>query len=68
MDDSGNGVRAAVAADRRCVVAYNPYTRNDDLSGATLITSGLDDPEFLYWFQDRLQHRPQQRRMNGQEN
>lgn len=33
VEDSGNGVRAAVAADLRCVVAHNQYTRNDDLSG-----------------------------------
>lgn len=57
VEDSANGVRAAVAADLRCVVAYNPYTRNDDLSGATLITSGLHDPAFIDWFHDRLPRR-----------
>lgn len=50
VEDSANGVRAAVAAGLRCVAAYNPYTRDDDLSGATLVTGGLDDPALVAWF------------------
>ena len=53
VEDSGNGVRAAVGAGLRCVAAYNDYTRTDDLSGATLVTGGLDAPELVAWFRDR---------------
>jgi HAD superfamily hydrolase (TIGR01509 family) len=54
VEDSGNGVRAAVAAGLRCVVAHNPYTRDDDHTGATLVTEGLNDPAFVAWFHRRL--------------
>jgi HAD superfamily hydrolase (TIGR01509 family) len=54
VEDSANGVRAAVAAGLRCLVAHNPYTRDDDLSGATLVADGLDDPALVGWFRDRL--------------
>ncbi len=50
VEDSGNGVKAAVGAGLRCVAAYNPYTRDDDLSGATLVVGGLDDPALVTWF------------------
>jgi HAD superfamily hydrolase (TIGR01509 family) len=50
VEDSANGVNAAVAAGLRCVAAYNSYTRDDDLSGATLVTGGLDDPALVAWF------------------
>lgn len=50
VEDSANGVNAAVAAGLRCVAAYNSYTRDDDLSGATLVTGGLDDPALVGWF------------------
>jgi beta-phosphoglucomutase-like phosphatase (HAD superfamily) len=49
VEDSANGVRAAVAAGLRCLAAYNPYTRDDDLSGASLVTGGLDDPRLAAW-------------------
>ena len=54
VEDSGNGVRAAVAAGLRCLAASNLYTRDDDLSGATLITDGLDNPAFVAWFHQRI--------------
>ena len=54
VEDSANGVQAAVAAGLRCVAAHNPYTRDDDLSAATLVTSGLDDPAFVAWFRQRI--------------
>lgn len=50
VEDSANGVRAAVAAGLRCLAAYNPYTRDDDLTGASLLTDGLDDPRLVAWF------------------
>jgi HAD superfamily hydrolase (TIGR01509 family) len=58
VEDSANGVKAAVAAGLRCVAAHNPYTRHDDLSGATLIGDGLDDPALVTWFHRRLPRRP----------
>ncbi len=54
VEDSANGVRAAVGAGLRCVAAYNDYTRADDLAGATLVTGGMDTPELVAWFRDRL--------------
>lgn len=54
VEDSANGVQAAVAAGLRCLAAHNPYTRNDDLSGATLVADGLTDPALVGWFHDRL--------------
>ena len=50
VEDSANGVRAAVAAGLRCVAAHNDYTRDDDLSGAALVAGGLDDPALVAWF------------------
>ncbi len=57
VEDSANGVRAAVGAGLRCVAAYNDYTRADDLAGATLVTGGLDAPELIAWFRDRMPER-----------
>ena len=54
VEDSANGVRAAVGADLTCVAARNPYTRDDDLSGATLVADGLDDPALVTWFRTIL--------------
>jgi beta-phosphoglucomutase-like phosphatase (HAD superfamily) len=54
VEDSANGVNAAVAAGLRCVAAYNSYTRDDDLSGATLVAGGLDDPALVAWFRRHL--------------
>ena len=50
VEDSQNGVRAAVAAGLRVVAAHNEYTRDDDLSGAALVTDGFEDPELVAWF------------------
>lgn len=54
VEDSANGVRAAVAAGLRCLAAYNTYTRGDDLSAATLVADGLDDPKLVAWFHRRI--------------
>lgn len=54
VEDSANGVRAAVGAGLRCVAAYNDYTRDDDLAGATLVSGGLDAPELVDWFRARM--------------
>lgn len=54
VEDSANGVLAATAARLRCVAAQNAYTRSHDLSAATLVADGLDDPELVSWFDTRL--------------
>ncbi len=53
VEDSANGVRAALGAGLPCVVTTNDYTRDHDLAGAEIITSGLDDPALLAWFDRR---------------
>lgn len=54
VEDSANGVRAAVAAGLRCVVTTNTYTSDDDLSGAELVVGGADDPTLTAWFRERI--------------
>jgi HAD superfamily hydrolase (TIGR01509 family) len=54
VEDSANGVKAAVAAGLRCLAAYNEYTRSGDLSGTDLVAAGLDDPAFVAWFHQRM--------------
>ncbi|GAB6984917.1 HAD-IA family hydrolase [Nocardioides pyridinolyticus] len=50
VEDSANGVRAAVGAGLRCVAAYNDYTRDDDLSSAVLVADGFTDPALVALF------------------
>lgn len=57
VEDSANGVNAAVDAGLRCVVAHNHYTSDHDFSRATLVADGLTDPALVAWFHDRLPHR-----------
>jgi HAD superfamily hydrolase (TIGR01509 family) len=46
VEDSDNGVRAALAADLRSVlVTVSPYTRNQDFTGAALVVDELGDGE-----------------------
>ncbi len=54
VEDSGNGVRAAVAAGLPCVAVTNDYTRDDDLGGAALVTDTFADPRLRSWFAARL--------------
>jgi HAD superfamily hydrolase (TIGR01509 family) len=44
IEDSANGVRAAVAAQLRCVAVINGYTRDQDLSGAVAVLDELARP------------------------
>lgn len=44
IEDSGNGVRAAVAAGLRVVVTVSAYTVDEDFSGASLVVDSLGDP------------------------
>lgn len=44
VEDSRNGMRAAVGAGLPCLVTVNGYTREEDFSEATLVVSELGDP------------------------
>ncbi|MGH3835055.1 MAG: HAD-IA family hydrolase [Pseudonocardiaceae bacterium] len=44
VEDSANGVHAAVAAGLRCVAVVNGYTRDHDLSGAAAVLDDMARP------------------------
>jgi HAD superfamily hydrolase (TIGR01509 family) len=44
IEDSNNGLAAAVAAGMRCVVTVSGYTADEDFSDASLVLSCLGDP------------------------
>lgn len=44
VEDSANGLRAAVAAGLRTVVTVSGFTRDEDFTGASLVVSSLGDP------------------------
>lgn len=44
IEDSANGLQAAVGAGLRCVVTVNDYTREEDVGGAVLVVDSLGDP------------------------
>ena len=44
VEDSRNGLLAAVGADLRCVVTVSSYTEHEDMSEAALVVSSLGDP------------------------
>lgn len=54
VEDSENGLRAALAAGMRCVVVRNDYTRDHDTAGASLVVDELDAPALVDWFRVRL--------------
>jgi len=45
VEDSRNGLLAAVGAGLRCVVTVNGYTEHEDLGEAVLVVSSLGDPD-----------------------
>jgi HAD superfamily hydrolase (TIGR01509 family) len=45
IEDSRNGLLAAVAADLRCVVTVSSYTAEEDMREAALVVSSLGDPD-----------------------
>lgn len=45
VEDSGNGVQAAVAAGLRTVVTVSTYTGGEDFSGASIVVSSLGDAD-----------------------
>lgn len=44
IEDSRNGLLAAVAAGMTCVVTFNQLTQNEDFSEAAIVLSSLGDP------------------------
>jgi HAD superfamily hydrolase (TIGR01509 family) len=44
IEDSRNGLLAAVGAGLRCVMTVNGYTQDDDATEAVLVVSSLGDP------------------------
>jgi HAD superfamily hydrolase (TIGR01509 family) len=44
IEDSRNGLRAAVGAGLRCVVTVSSYTADEDMSEAVLVVTSLGDP------------------------
>ncbi|PJJ65003.1 HAD-IA family hydrolase [Compostimonas suwonensis] len=44
VEDSANGLRAAVAAGIRTIVTVSSYTENEDFTGAQLVVSSLGEP------------------------
>ena len=44
VEDSQNGLRAAVGAGLKCLVTVNGYTRHEDFADAVLVVSELGDP------------------------
>jgi HAD superfamily hydrolase (TIGR01509 family) len=45
VEDSNNGLLAALAAGMKCVVTVSGYTREEDFTGAAIVLSSLGDPE-----------------------
>ncbi|NCJ08586.1 HAD-IA family hydrolase [Synechococcales cyanobacterium C] len=45
VEDSAQGLKAALAAGLTTLVTANPYTQTDDLSGAALVVDSLGDPD-----------------------
>ncbi|WP_105031125.1 HAD-IA family hydrolase [Arthrobacter ruber] len=45
VEDSGNGLRAAVGAGLRTVVTVSGFTREEDFTGASLVVSSLGDAD-----------------------
>ena len=45
IEDSANGLRAALGAGLRTIVTVSSYTRDEDFAGAALVVSSLGDPD-----------------------
>jgi HAD superfamily hydrolase (TIGR01509 family) len=45
VEDSRNGLLAAVAAGMTCIVTFNDLTKNEDFSEAAIVLSCLGDPD-----------------------
>ncbi len=62
VEDSRNGLLAAVGAGLRCLMTVNGYTEEEDSSEAILVVSSLGDPGRRADARDR---EPQQGRSPG---
>lgn len=59
VEDSGNGLEAALAAGLRTIITVSAYTTDDDFDGAALVVSSLgDDDEPATVIDDPLVLRP----------
>jgi HAD superfamily hydrolase (TIGR01509 family) len=45
VEDSRNGLLAAVAAGMPCIVTYNDLTKDEDFSGAAIVLSDFGEPD-----------------------
>jgi HAD superfamily hydrolase (TIGR01509 family) len=45
LEDSANGVKSSTSAGLKTIVTVNDYTKDEDLSGATLILNNMGEPE-----------------------
>jgi HAD superfamily hydrolase (TIGR01509 family) len=48
LEDSNNGLRSSLAAGIKTYVTLNPYTRNQDFTGATAVFNDLSDLNDFY--------------------
>jgi HAD superfamily hydrolase (TIGR01509 family) len=62
VEDSNNGLLAAVAAGMKCVVTVSGYTKEEDFTGAAIVLSSLGDPggEACQVLANRSAARPQE--------
>ena len=60
VEDSRNGLLAAVAAGMTCIVTFNDLTKNEDFSEAAIVLSCLGDPggETAVVYQNRTKAKP----------
>ena len=54
IEDSGIGLRAALAAGMPCVITTSAYTMDDDFTGASLVLPELGDAHSLRGLEDRV--------------
>lgn len=60
VEDSRNGLLAAVAAGMTCMITFNQLTQNEDFSEAAIVLSSLGDPdgELTEVVQNRTEAKP----------
>ena len=61
VEDSRNGLLAAVAAGMTCIITFNDLTKDEDFSEAAMVLSSLGDPgvEEAVVVQNRTDARPE---------
>jgi beta-phosphoglucomutase-like phosphatase (HAD superfamily) len=48
LEDSNNGLRSSLAAGIKTFITLNPYTRNQDFTGAAAVFDDLGDLDSFY--------------------